>query len=86
MLKQVRAGLYLRVRTEGQELENQRAEIAPFIERRGWKLEYTFEDVVSGGKTEKDRIGFADRSKARDLFPKHRQAATTSPPRCRLFR
>jgi DNA invertase Pin-like site-specific DNA recombinase len=59
MLKQVRAGLYLRVSTEGQELENQRAEIAPFIERRGWQLVYTFEDIVSGGKTEKDRPGFA---------------------------
>jgi DNA invertase Pin-like site-specific DNA recombinase len=57
--KRIRAAYYLRVSTEGQELENQRAEIAPFIERRGWKLEYTFEDVVSGGKTEKDRVGFA---------------------------
>jgi DNA invertase Pin-like site-specific DNA recombinase len=59
MLKQVRAGLYLRVSTEGQELGNQRAEIAPFIERRGWKLECSFEDVVSGGKREMDRPGFA---------------------------
>jgi DNA invertase Pin-like site-specific DNA recombinase len=64
MLKQVRAGLYLRVSTEGQELENQRAEIAPFIERRGWKLECIFEDVVSGAKREKDRPGFAAMLKA----------------------
>jgi len=64
MLKQIRAGLYLRVSTEGQELENQRAEIAPFVERRGWKLEFTFEDVVSGGKREKDRPGFAAMLKA----------------------
>jgi DNA invertase Pin-like site-specific DNA recombinase len=64
VLKRIRAAYYLRVSTEGQELENQRAEIAPFIERRGWKLEYTFEDVVSGGKTEKDRPGFAAMFKA----------------------
>jgi DNA invertase Pin-like site-specific DNA recombinase len=64
MPRQVRAGLYLRVSTKGQELENQRAEIAPFIERRGWRLEYTFEDVVSGGKREEDRPGFAAMFKA----------------------
>ncbi len=40
-------------------MENQRAEITPFIERRGWKLVYSFEDVMSGGKREKDRPGFA---------------------------
>jgi DNA invertase Pin-like site-specific DNA recombinase len=57
--KRIRAAYYLRVSTEGQELENQRAEIAPFIDRRGWKLVYSFEDVVSGGKREKDRPGFA---------------------------
>ena len=57
--KVIRAASYLRVSTEGQELENQRAEIRPFIDRRGWKLEYTFEDVVSGGKKERDRPGFA---------------------------
>jgi DNA invertase Pin-like site-specific DNA recombinase len=59
-----KAAYYLRVSTEGQELDNQRAEIRPFIDRRGWKLEYTFEDVVSGGKTEKDRPGFAAMFKA----------------------
>jgi DNA invertase Pin-like site-specific DNA recombinase len=64
MPKQVRAAYYLRVSTEKQELENQRAEIAPFIERRGWKLECTFEDVVSGGKKESDRPGFAAMLKA----------------------
>src|SRR5258708_36308536 len=40
-------------------MENQRVEITPFIERRGWKLVYSFEDVMSGGKREKDRPGFA---------------------------
>src|SRR5258708_24170845 len=40
-------------------MENQRVEITPFIERRGWKLVYSFEDVMSGGKREKDRPGVA---------------------------
>jgi len=60
----VRAAYYLRVSTEGQELENQRSEIRPFIERRGWELGCTFEDVVSGGKTEKHRPGFVAMLKA----------------------
>jgi len=58
-VRQIRAAYYLRVSTEGQELGNQRAEIAPFVERRGWELVYGFEDIVSGGKTEKGRPGFA---------------------------
>ncbi len=64
MPKLMRAACYLRISTEGQELANQRAEITPFIERRGWKLECTFEDVVSGGKKERDRPGFAAMLKA----------------------
>src|ERR1700736_1967565 len=64
MIKQVRAGLYLRVSTLGQELENQRAEIQSFIERRGWEVVRPFDDVVSGGKAEKDRPGFAAMLKA----------------------
>src|ERR1700747_818151 len=55
----VRAAYYLRISTEPQELDNQRGEIIPFIERRGWKLIHTFEDVMSGRKREKDRPGFA---------------------------
>ena len=55
----VRAAYYLRISTEEQELDNQRGEIIPFIERRGWKLIHPFEDVMSGRKTEKDRPGFA---------------------------
>jgi DNA invertase Pin-like site-specific DNA recombinase len=50
---------YLRVSTESQELDNQRTENLPFIDRRGWKLVHTFEDVMSGQKGEKDRPGFA---------------------------
>ena len=55
----VRAAYYLRVSTETQELDNQRAEILPFIERRGWKLIHAYEDVMTGRKTEKYRPGFA---------------------------
>jgi len=57
--KQNRAAYYLRVSTESQELQNQRAEIVPFIENRGWRLVHTFEDSMSGRKTDKDRPGFA---------------------------
>jgi DNA invertase Pin-like site-specific DNA recombinase len=60
----LRAAYYLRISTETQELDNQRAEIMPFIERRGWKLVQIFEDVMSGRKLEKDRPGFAAMLKA----------------------
>jgi DNA invertase Pin-like site-specific DNA recombinase len=60
----IRAASYLRVSTEAQELENQRSEIRPFIERRAWELACAFEDVVSGGKKEKDRPGFSAMLKA----------------------
>src|SRR6266404_8191809 len=63
-LKQIRAAYYLRVSTENQELENQRAEIVPFIENRGWRLVHTYEDSMSGRKTDKDRPGFAAMLKA----------------------
>jgi DNA invertase Pin-like site-specific DNA recombinase len=62
--KQIRAAYYLRVSTESQELENQRAEIVPFIENRGWRLVDSFEDSMSGRKTDKDRPGFAAMLKA----------------------
>jgi DNA invertase Pin-like site-specific DNA recombinase len=61
---QIRVAYYLRVSTESQELHNQRAEILPFIHRRGWKLVPAFEDVMSGRKSEKDRPGFASMLKA----------------------
>jgi DNA invertase Pin-like site-specific DNA recombinase len=61
---QRRVAYYLRVSTESQELDNQRTEILPFIDRRGWKLVHTFEDVMSGQKGEKDRPGFAAMLKA----------------------
>ena len=46
----VHAAYYLRISTEEQELDNQRGEIIPFIERRGWKLIHPFEDLMSGTK------------------------------------
>jgi DNA invertase Pin-like site-specific DNA recombinase len=61
---QMRVASYLRVSTESQELDNQCTEILPFIDRRGWKLVHTFEDVMSGRKSEKDRPGFAAMLKA----------------------
>jgi DNA invertase Pin-like site-specific DNA recombinase len=60
----IRAAYYLRISTELQELDNQRGEIISFIEGRGWKLVQHFEDVMNGGKTEKDRPGFAAMLKA----------------------
>src|SRR3984893_10480568 len=65
--KQIRAAYYLRASTESQELQNQRAEIVPFIENRGWRLVHTFEDSMSGRKTDKDRPGFAAMLKAAHL-------------------
>jgi DNA invertase Pin-like site-specific DNA recombinase len=62
--KQIRAAYYLRVSTESQELQNQRTEIVPFIENRGWRLVDGFEDSMSGRKTAKDRPGFAAMLKA----------------------
>ena len=62
--KLIRVAYYLRVSTEEQELENQRGELMPFIDRRGGKLVHSFEDVMSGGKREKDRPGFAAMLKA----------------------
>jgi DNA invertase Pin-like site-specific DNA recombinase len=62
--KQIRAAYYLRVSTESQELKNQRAEIVPFIENRGWRLVHSFEDSISGRKTDKHRPGFAAMLKA----------------------
>src|ERR1700740_3312768 len=60
----MRVAYYLRVSTESQELDNQRTEILPFIERRGWTLVHSFEDIMSGRKGEKDRLGFAAMLKA----------------------
>jgi hypothetical protein len=55
--KLIRVACYLRVSTETQERDNQRQEILPFIERRNWQLVQSFEDVMSGRKSEKNRPG-----------------------------
>jgi DNA invertase Pin-like site-specific DNA recombinase len=60
----MRVAYYLRVSTESQELDNQRTEVLRFIDRRGWKLVHTVEDVMSGRKSEKDRPGLAAMLKA----------------------
>src|SRR6516162_593902 len=39
-----RVGLYLRVSTDDQTLENQRQALTEAIERRGWRIVETFED------------------------------------------
>jgi DNA invertase Pin-like site-specific DNA recombinase len=62
--KTIRAAYYLRVSTEQQELTNQRTEILPFIEHRGWELVHRFEDVMSGRKSERDRPAFTQMMKA----------------------
>jgi len=62
--KTIRAAYYLRVSTEQQELTNQRTEILPFIEHRGWELVHGFEDVMSGRKGERDRPAFTQMMKA----------------------
>jgi DNA invertase Pin-like site-specific DNA recombinase len=62
--KTLRAAYYLRVSTEQQELTNQRTEILPFIEHRGWELVHRFEDVMSGRKSERDRPAFTQMMKA----------------------
>ena len=69
----VRAAYYLRISTQAEELDNQRREIMPFIERRGWKLVHPFEDVMSGRKAEKDRPGFAAMLKASSKKVRHRR-------------
>lgn len=50
--KQIRAAYDLRVSTESQELQNQRAEIVPLIVNRSWRLVHTFEDSMSGRETD----------------------------------
>ena len=54
-----RVGLYLRVSTDDQTVENQRQALTEAIERRGWRIDETFEDNgVSGAKGRDKRPGF----------------------------
>jgi DNA invertase Pin-like site-specific DNA recombinase len=54
-----RVGLYLRVSTDDQTVENQHQALTEAIERRGWRIVETFEDNgVSGAKGRNKRPGF----------------------------
>jgi DNA invertase Pin-like site-specific DNA recombinase len=53
-----RAALYLRVSTDKQTVENQRATLTAIAERRGWQIVKTYTDAgISGAKARKDRPG-----------------------------
>src|SRR6516164_9134251 len=53
-----RAALYLRVSTDKQTVENQRAARTAIAERRGWQIVTTYSDAgISGAKVRKDRPG-----------------------------
>ena len=53
-----RAALYLRVSTDKQTVENQRAALTAIAQRRGWQIVTTYTDAgVSGAKGRKDRPG-----------------------------
>jgi DNA invertase Pin-like site-specific DNA recombinase len=54
-----RVGLYLRVSTDDQTLENQREALTAACEARGWRIVETFEDAgISGDKGREKRPGF----------------------------
>jgi DNA invertase Pin-like site-specific DNA recombinase len=54
-----RVGLYLRVSTDEQTVENQRQALTEAIERRGWRIVEVFEDNgVSGAKGRDKRPGY----------------------------
>jgi DNA invertase Pin-like site-specific DNA recombinase len=66
-----RAALYLRVSTDKQTVENQRAALTAIAERRGWKIIATYTDAgISGAKGRKDRPGLDQmlRAAQRRLF------------------
>src|SRR6516165_8282173 len=53
-----RAAIYVRVSTDKQTVENQRAALTAIAERRGWQIVTTFTDAgISGAKGRKDRPG-----------------------------
>ena len=54
-----RVGLYVRVSTDGQTVENQLRELRAVARRHGWQIVETFRDQgISGAKGRKDRPGF----------------------------
>lgn len=48
-----RVGLYLRVSTEEQTVENQRMALQQHCERRGWKIAQTYEDAAISGSQDR---------------------------------
>ena len=59
MSKIKRAGMYLRVSTDGQNTFNQRQVLTEVAERRGWQIVQTYEDAgISGSKGRDKRPGF----------------------------
>jgi DNA invertase Pin-like site-specific DNA recombinase len=60
-----RVGLYLRVSTTDQTIENQRRELTEACERRGWTVVAEFsDDGISGSKGRDARPGFDRLNKA----------------------
>jgi DNA invertase Pin-like site-specific DNA recombinase len=59
MPKAKRAAIYLRVSTDDQTTDNQRAALVEMAERRGWTITATYEDQgISGAKGRDKRPGF----------------------------
>jgi DNA invertase Pin-like site-specific DNA recombinase len=50
-----RAAIYLRVSTDGQTVENQRADLTKLAELRGWSIVQTYEDAGISGAKGRDR-------------------------------
>jgi DNA invertase Pin-like site-specific DNA recombinase len=59
MAKQIRVGIYLRVSTDGQTIENQRQALDTVAVRRGWTIVQTYADEgISGAKGRDARPAF----------------------------
>lgn len=59
-----KVGLYARVSTKGQELENQLFELTDVCERNGWQIARVYSDHVSGAKGRAQRKGLDELLKA----------------------
>ncbi|OGS22180.1 MAG: hypothetical protein A2252_04220 [Elusimicrobia bacterium RIFOXYA2_FULL_39_19] len=57
----MKTGIYVRVSTENQELENQTRDLKAFCVKQSWEIHRVYEDVVTGRETsENKRPGFAE--------------------------
>lgn len=52
----MRAALYMRISREDLDLENQRAQLRPFAESRGWEVTAEFTDILSGSRCDRDGL------------------------------